>query len=181
MSRYWFSRCLLITESPRTPGHYRYLCHGTYWCTHSLAHIHILRFLLYLHVWNSCLRLCQLVYALFSSSVFIHIYCHIYMYICFDYSIMTPYNLYSEIIIRPCVPAPRGFEQYLHTSDPMFKGLFLIFIHVYDSSGYTYTIFISKNSNSACTYPFLTCVLQLCLYPYLFYPPKQVLTCECLY
>jgi hypothetical protein len=71
----------------------RHLCHGAYWCTHNLAHILILCFLLHFHFCNSCVCVCRLVYALPSSSIFIQIYRHIYMYICFDYSVMTPYIL----------------------------------------------------------------------------------------
>jgi len=47
----------------------------------------------------------------------IHMFRHIHVYICFDYSVMIPYNLYAPIIIRLCVRAPRSFAQCLHTSD----------------------------------------------------------------
>jgi len=100
----------------------RHLCHGAYWCTHNLAHIFILRFLLYFYFCNSCVCVCQLLNTLPSSSILIHIYRHIYMYICFDYYVMTPYILYTPIIIRLCVPAPRGWAQCWHNWDSMFKG-----------------------------------------------------------
>ena len=65
----------------------------------------------------------QLVYALPSSSTFVHIYRHIHMYICFDYSVMTTSILYTPIIIRLCVPAPRGWARYCHNCHSMFKGV----------------------------------------------------------
>jgi len=89
----------------------RHLCHGAYWCTHNLAHILILRFLLYLHFGNSCVCVRHLVYALHSCSLFIHIYRHIYLYICWDYSVMAPYKLYTSIIISLGVPAPTGWSR----------------------------------------------------------------------
>ena len=46
------------------------------------------------------------------------------MYICFDYSVMTPDNLYAPIMKCVCVPAPSGVARCLHTCDPMFKGLY---------------------------------------------------------
>ena len=47
------------------------------------------------------------------------------MHTCFDYSVMTPCNLYAPIIQRLSVPAPSDVTRYLHTCDPMFKGLYL--------------------------------------------------------
>jgi len=117
----------------------RNLCHSVSFCTQNLAHMPILLFLLHFHLCNSCVCVCQLVYALSPSSIFIHIYRHIYMYTCCDYSVMTPYNLYAPIVIRLCVPAPRGFASCWHTCDSMFKGLYfnihlclcLLWIHTY--------------------------------------------------
>jgi len=83
-----------------------------------------LLFPLHFHLCNSCVCVCQLVYALPSSSIVIHIYCHIYMYICLEYSVRTPYILYTPITIRLCVPAPRGFAQCWHNCDSMFKGVY---------------------------------------------------------
>ena len=102
----------------------RHLCCAAYLCTHNLAHMPILLFLLHFHLCNSCVCVFQLVYALPSSFIFTHNYRHIYMNICFVYSVMTPYNLYTPIIIRLCVPAPRGFARCFHTCDPMFKDLY---------------------------------------------------------
>jgi len=56
-----------------------------------------------------------------------------------------------------------------------------IFIHVSASYEYTHTMWISKMFSSVCTYPSLMCVLQPCLYPYLFHPPENVLMCACLH
>jgi len=117
----------------------RHLCHGAYWCTHNLAHKIILRFLLHFHFCDSCVYVCQLVYALPSSSIFIHIYRLIYMYICFDYYVLTPYILYTPMMIRLCIPAPRGWARCWHTCDFMFKGLYFsnhpclrfLWIHTY--------------------------------------------------
>jgi len=54
---------------------------------------------------NSCVCVCQLVHALPTSFIFIHIDRRIYMHICCDYSVMTvtPYDLYTPIIIHLCV------------------------------------------------------------------------------
>ena len=123
----------------------------------------------------------QLVYALPSSFMFIYIYRHIYMSICFDYSAMTPYILYTPIIIRLCVPAHRGWARCWHNLTPCSRVCVSIFIHVYASYEYTHTIIISKMFNSVCTYPSLMCVLQPCLYLYLLHPPENELTCECLH
>jgi len=101
----------------------RHLCHGAYWCTHNLAHLFMFRFLLYFHFCNSCVCVCQLLYTLPSSSILIHIYRHICMYIRFDYYVMTLYILYTPIIIRLYVPAPRGWARCWHNWDFMFKGL----------------------------------------------------------
>ena len=104
INTFWFSFFLSYQIN-------RHSCHGAYSCTmydtQNLAHMSILHFLLHFHLSNSCVCVCQLVYALFSSSIFIHIFRHIYMYTCFDYSVMTSHNLYTLIIIRLCVPAPR--------------------------------------------------------------------------
>jgi len=59
----------------------RHLYHGAYWCTHNLAHMPILLFRLHFHLCNSCACVCQLVYALSSLSIFIHIYRHICVHI----------------------------------------------------------------------------------------------------
>ena len=67
----------------------RYLCHGAYWCTHP-AHMPRLLFQLHLHSSNSCVYVSELVYAFPSNSILIYTYRHIYMYICDDYSVMTP-------------------------------------------------------------------------------------------
>jgi len=103
-----------------------HLCHGAYWCTHNPAHMPFLLFYLYLHFFNSCVPVCvyKHVYAFPSSSIFIHTYRHIHTYICFDYSVMTPYNVYGPLIQCLCVPAPGDVARCLHTRDPMFKGLY---------------------------------------------------------
>jgi len=111
---FWFSFFLFYKFN-------RHLCHGAYWSTHNHAHILIL---LRFHFCTSCVRVCQLVYAFPSSSIFIHIYRNIYMYICFDYhSVMTRYILYTPIMIRLCVPAPRGWARCCHNCDSIFNGL----------------------------------------------------------
>jgi len=47
-----------------------------------------------------------------------------YMYICLDYSVMTPYILYTPIIKRLRVPAPRGWARYCHNCDSCAKSKF---------------------------------------------------------
>jgi len=51
-------------------------------------------------------------------------YYHIHNSTCFDYSVMNPYNLYSPIMTRLCVPAPNDIARCLHPCDPTFKGLY---------------------------------------------------------
>ena len=58
-----------------------------------------------------------------SSSTFIHTYRHINMFICFDYSVMTPYNLFAPLTKRLCVPAPSGVTWCLHTCEPMSQSV----------------------------------------------------------
>jgi hypothetical protein len=78
----------------------RHLWNGDYWFTHNLAHIFILRLLLHpsLHFGDLCVCVRQFVYTLPSSSIFKHTYRHIYMYTCFDYSVMILYKMYTPII-----------------------------------------------------------------------------------
>jgi len=79
---------------------------------------------LHLHLPFSYSGLCVFkhVYAFPSSSIFIHMYRHIHMYICFDCSVMTPCNLYVPIMKSLSVPAPSDVDRYFHTCYPMFKG-----------------------------------------------------------
>ena len=52
-------------------------------------------------LWFICMRasICIRTSLLFHP----HIYCHMYMYTCFDYSVITPYKPYTPIIISLCV------------------------------------------------------------------------------
>jgi len=87
----------------------RHICNGDYWCTHNLAHILILRFPVHFHFCDAYVCVRQFAYALPYSSIPMHIYRHIDMYACFDYSvIMTLYKIYTPIIISFCVPAAKG-------------------------------------------------------------------------
>jgi len=86
----------------------RHICHGAYSCTHNLAHILILRFLLHSHLCDSYVCVRQSAYALPSSSIPIHIYRQIDMYACFDHFVMTPCKLYTPIKISFCVPTVKG-------------------------------------------------------------------------
>jgi len=103
---------------------HRHLCHGAYWCTCSPAHMATFLFHLHFYLSNSCVCVCQLVYALPSPSTFIYNCRHIHMYTCNTYCIMITYNLNIPIIIRLCVPASKGFAQSLHTCDSMLKGFY---------------------------------------------------------
>jgi len=58
----------------------RRLCHGAYWCTHKPANMPRLHFHLHLHFSTSCVCVCKNVYAVPSSSIFVHIYRHFHMY-----------------------------------------------------------------------------------------------------
>ena len=93
----------------------RHLCHSAFWCTHNPAHMS--RLLFHLHLLfsslNSCVCVSKQVYAFPSSSIFIHTYRHIHMHVCFDYSVMTPYNLHAPIIKRLCVPVPSDVARHL--------------------------------------------------------------------
>jgi len=70
------------------------------------------------------------VYALISSPILVYTYRHIYMYVCFNNSVLATYNLYIPVIIRLHVRVARRFAQCIHTCDPMFKGLHFN-IHAY--------------------------------------------------
>jgi len=85
----------------------------------------ILLFHLHLPFSNSFFCVSKHVYAFPSSFIFIQMYHHIHMYMCFDYSVMTPCSLYAPIIKRLSIPAPSNVARYLHTCDPMFKGPYL--------------------------------------------------------
>jgi len=58
----------------------RHLCHGANWCTHNPAHLPVFLSNLHLHFSNSCVCVSKHVYAFPSSSILIHIYCHIHKY-----------------------------------------------------------------------------------------------------
>ena len=47
------------------------------------------------------------------------------MYMCFDYSVMTPCKMYAPIIKRLSVPALSDVARYFHTCDLIFKGLYV--------------------------------------------------------
>jgi len=132
-----------------------------------LAHMPILLFRLHFHLCNSCVCVCKLVHTLPSSSIFIHIYRHIHMYICFHYCVMTPYNLYAPIIT---VSVHLLLEaRCLHTCDPIFKSLYFNIHPCLYSYECTHTMFVPKKWNSVCTYPshmcnhvfFLICSIHL--------------------
>jgi len=74
----------------------------------NLARILILCFLLYFHFCDSCVCVRQFVHALPSSSIFMHINGHMYIYTCLDYSGLIAHNLYTPIVIHLCVPAVKG-------------------------------------------------------------------------
>jgi len=62
---------------------HEHLCHGAYWCTHNPANMPKPFFHLHLHFFNSCVCVSKHVYTFpwASSSILIHIYCHIHMYV----------------------------------------------------------------------------------------------------
>jgi len=128
----------------------RHLCHGAYWCTHNPAHMPRFLFHLHLHFSISCVCVSKHVYAFPSSSIFIHTYRHIPMYICFDYSVMTPYKLYALIMKRLCVPAPAMSPDVYTLVNPCSSVCISLIIRVYASCECTYTMFISKKWNSVC-------------------------------
>jgi len=138
----------------------RHLCHGAYWCTHSLSHMPTLLFLLHFNLRISCVCVCQLVYALSSSCTWIYNHRHIHMYIYDDYCAMTTYNMNIPNTISLCVPTHKGFARSLHTRDPMSKGLYFdihtslcfLWIHTY----HVHRFFLT----SVCTYRSHMCVLK---------------------
>ena len=99
------------------------LCSVLY--SHNPALMPILLFHLHLPFANSSFCVSKHVYAFPSSSIFIHMYHHFHMYMCFDYSVMTPCNLYVPIINCLSVPVPNNVARYHDTCDSMFKGLYL--------------------------------------------------------
>jgi len=155
----------------------RHLCRGAYWCTRNPAHMPIFLFHLHLHFSNSCVCVPKHVYTFPSSSIFIHIYRHIHMYICFEYCVMTPYNFYAPIIKHLYVPAPKMSPDVYTIVTPCSRVCISRIIRVYASYECTHTMFMSKKRNSVCTCPLHMCVAQPRLNSYLFHPPKHVLTC----
>jgi len=119
----------------------RHLCHGAYSCTHNPAHMPIFLFQVHLHFSNFGVCVSKHVYAFPSSSTFIHIYSHVHIYICFDYSVMTPYNLFAQLTKRLCVPAPSGVARCLHTCDPSPRVCVSLIIRAYASYECTHTMF----------------------------------------
>ena len=82
------------------------------------------------------------------------------MYVCDNSCEITTCNKNISIIIRPCVPADRGFAKCLHTYDPMFLRVSISifkfkFIRVDASYKYTHTRFIEKMFNFICTTPYV--------------------------
>jgi len=115
------------------------LCHRAYWCTHSLAHMPILLFLLHSHLSSLWVCVFQLVYAFPNSSTFIYNYHHIHMCIHDDHSVMTTCNMNIPIKIRLCVPSWGDFCTLLTTCS---GDSFSTFIRVYASFKYTNTMYI---------------------------------------
>jgi len=151
--------------------------------THIAARMSVFLFYLHLHFSHSCVCVSNHVYALPSSSIFIHIYGHVHIYICVDYSVTTPYNLFAELTKRLCVPALSGVARCLHTCDPIFQSVYFstyvclrnLWMHIYH--------FHMKKWNSLCTWP-LPYVPHMGgppLHSYLSHPPKYVLTWGCLH
>ena len=104
------------------------------------------------HLCDSCVNTCQLVHALPSSSIFITIHRHMCMSICFDYSVMTTYNLYAPIIIYLCVLAPRDFTRCLHTCDHMCRGLYFT-VHPCLCFLWIHSCHAHINKNQVCVTP----------------------------
>ena len=87
-----------------------HLCHGVYWCTYNPANMPKTFFYLHLHSSNSCVCVSKHVYAFPSSSILIHIYCHILKYdLCpvlylspsFCFSSSFPINLIDTYVTVP--------------------------------------------------------------------------------
>ena len=120
-------------------------CLGAYWCTHNPALMPTLLFYLHLPFSISFFCISKHLNAFASSSIFIQMYHHLHMYMCFDYSVMTPCNLYAPIVKRLSMPAPSDVARYLHTCDLMFKGPYLSnrpclrFLMRNEPYNYTYT------------------------------------------
>jgi len=62
----------------------------------------VLRFLPHFYFCDSSVRVHPFVYALPSSSILKHIYRHKYIYTCFEYSVMSPYNLFTNYNASLC-------------------------------------------------------------------------------
>jgi len=92
-------------------------------------------------------------YAFPPPSISIHTYSHVRIYIYFDYSVMTPYDLFTPLTKRLCVPAPSGVTRCLHTCDPMSQRvcfshhacLRFLWLHIHHVH--------MKRWNSVCTCP----------------------------
>ena len=112
-------------------------------------------FLFYLHPYfsNFCVHVSNHEYAFPCPSIFIRIYNHVHIYVCVDYTIMTPYNLFASRTTRLFIPAPSGVAQCLHTCDLMFQSLYFsnhvclrfLWMHIYH--------FHMEKWNYVCTCP----------------------------
>jgi len=73
----------------------RHLCHGTYSCTHNPANMPFFLLHLHLHFSNPCVCVSKHIYAFPSSSIFIHTYPHIHMYVLCSVLYPQPYFFFS--------------------------------------------------------------------------------------
>ena len=120
--------CLMFSSIFQNPSFNfkMHLHHGAYWCTHSLDHMPTFVLHLHVHFSNTCVCVFKHLYAFTNSSIFIHIYRHIYMYVRFNYSVLATHNLYIPIVIRLYVSVTSHFSWCIRTCVTMFKGLYFI-------------------------------------------------------
>jgi len=98
-----------------------HLCHGPYWCTHTLAHMPIFLFYLHLHSCNSCLCVFKQLYALTYLLPYIYVRLQIYIHISTLMYIFSP--LHTRVFIRI----------HIHLFPPSYSCVFIfqfLYVHI---------------------------------------------------
>jgi len=103
------------------------------------------------HFTNKCVCVFKHPYARTSSSIFIYIYSHFYLYGFFNYLVLATHNLYVPIVICLYVPVPSQFAWCIHTYALMFEGLNFIMN--------TYLFLLSIHARHVCSH-----LLNFCMH-----------------
>jgi len=123
-----------------------------------------------------CVSTCIRTSLLFHIHTNLSPYLYVYMFRLFCNDPLYPiYSIYNTSLCT-CSQrlAPMLTKLLLHIQGSVFQYSFMS--RVYASYEYTHSLCRSKMFNYVSTYPSRMCVLQSCLYRYLFQSPENVLT-----